>query len=98
MTEKKNLPIWQLSTGELIDIISTVLDSKLQKQEREPKGNTYVYGIRGIAHLFGCSIATANQIKRSGLIDDAITQINRKIVVDRELALKLIKRKGGCHE
>ncbi len=53
----------------------------------------HVYGIRGIAELFGCSIPTANRIKRSGRIDKAITQIGRKIIVDAELALELARRK-----
>ena len=48
-----------------------------------------MYGIKGIADTFGCSIPTANRIKRSGVIDDAITQVGRKIVVDADLALEL---------
>ena len=46
-------------------------------------------GIKGIAELFGCSVPTANRIKRSGIINDAITQIGRKIIVDAEKALGL---------
>ena len=51
----------------------------------------YVYGVQGIAETFGCSIPTANRIKASGVIDDAITQVGRKIVVDPELAIQLVK-------
>ena len=55
-----------------------------------------MYGIPGIARLFGCSLPTANRIKKSGKIDKAITQIGRKIIVDAELALELAgKKKGG---
>ena len=50
----------------------------------------YVYGISGIAEIFGCSIPTASRIKRSGIIDDAITQVGRKIVVDADKALMLV--------
>ena len=42
-----------------------------------------------LAELFGCSVPTANRIKRSGIINDAITQIGRKIIVDAEKALIL---------
>ena len=42
----------------------------------------YVYGIRGIAEIFNCSLPTANRIKKSGRIDKAITQVDRKIVID----------------
>ena len=59
------------------------------------KSKKYVYGIRGIAELFGCSIPTASRIKQSGKIDKAVTQIGRKIIVDAELALELAGRKTG---
>ena len=58
-------------------------------------GRKYVYGILGIAKLFGCSLPTANRIKKSGKIDKAITQIGRKIIVDAELALELAGKKTG---
>ena len=70
-------------------------------QEREVKPThpvtdtekKYVYGIGGIARLFGCSIPTANRIKKSGRIDRAITQIGRKIIVDADMALELAGHK-----
>lgn len=49
------------------------------------------YGIEGIAQVFGCSVPTANRIKKSGVIDDAITQIGRKIIIDADKALALVK-------
>ena len=55
----------------------------------------YEHGIAGIAKIFGCSIPTANRIKKSGVIDSAITQVGRKIVVDSELALSLVKEAGA---
>ncbi len=55
----------------------------------------HVYGIAGIAKLFGCSVPTASRIKKSGKINRAITQIGRKIIVDAELALELAGRKDG---
>ena len=60
------------------------------KEERR-----YVYGLAGIARLFGCSLPTANRIKQSGKINRAITQVGRKIIVDADLALELAGRKTG---
>jgi len=65
-----------------------------------PTDKRYEYGIRGIAKVFGCSIPTANRIKKSGKIDRAITQVGRKIIIDAELALQLAQeraynRRGG---
>ena len=55
----------------------------------------YVYGLAGIARLFGCSLPTANRIKQSSKINRAITQVGRKIIVDADLALELVGRKTG---
>ena len=49
----------------------------------------YVYGIKGIAQLFGCSISTAQRIKNSGVIDPAIRQRNRRIIVETQTAIRL---------
>lgn len=53
------------------------------------------YGISGIAETFKCSIPTANRIKKSGVIDKAISQVGRKIVLDVGLALELAGNKKG---
>lgn len=76
------------------------LQQNSELPERQPyvvadKSKKYVYGIKGIAELFGCSIPTASRIKQSGKIDRAVTQIGRKIIVDAELALELAGRKTG---
>lgn len=93
--ELKSKPIWQMTGEELLcllqsegvtkEVVTSVIDSSKK----------YVYGIVGIARLFGCSMPTANRIKQSGKIDKAITQIGRKIIVDAEHALELAGRKTG---
>lgn len=87
-------PIAMLTVGQL----KSVLETTVAAQPSMPaSGNEkrYVYGIRGIAHLFGCSIPTASRIKASGLIAPSIKQIGRKIIVDADLALELAGRKTG---
>lgn len=83
-------PVWQMTGEEFLKL--TKLQEKQPKEIKvERKEKQYVYGIRGIANLFNCSPATASRIKKSGVIDDAISQRNRTIVVDAELALKLVR-------
>ena len=65
------------------------------RSSHSPDGIQNYYGIDGIARVFGCSVPTANRIKKSGIIDKVITQIGRKIVVDADLALSLVKESGG---
>ena len=48
-------------------------------------------GLAGIAEIFGCSIATASRMKKSGILDSAISQIGRTFIVDKEKALELAK-------
>ena len=84
-----------MMTGEQLAFLVTNLPllnkqgNKASSEEEAAKPRRLVYGIKGIADTFGCSIPTANRIKRSGIIDDAITQVRRKIVVEADLAHEL---------
>ena len=60
-----------------------------EEKKKPEQTKRLVYGISGIAQLFNCSMTTANRIKASGRIDDAITQHGRIIVVDADKALLL---------
>lgn len=92
MEELMQTPVCMMTGEQLAFFMSnlSLLTDKGKTQETESKPKNVVYGIRGIASIFGCSIPTANRIKKSGVIDKAITQYNRKIVVDADLALKLV--------
>jgi hypothetical protein len=81
--------IIDLTVGDLLEIIGktpTVETSHMPTPEKR-----FVYGINGIAKLFDCSKTTASRIKASGKIDGAVLQLGRKIIVDADLALELIK-------
>lgn len=90
-------PVWQMTGEELLFLARHDYPSNntntVTTATKEQKH--FVYGIAGIARLFGCSLPTANRIKKSGKIDRAITQIGRKIIVDADLALELAGRKTG---
>lgn len=89
-------PIAMMTGEELCFLITkSVITAESSSPQTTSKGN--YYGIEGIARVFGCSVPTANRIKKSGIIDKAITQIGRKIVVDADLALSLAKEAGGIH-
>lgn len=98
ISDLKEKPIWQMTGREFLHLQESVSSKEKRLQDLEEQAITtkkYVYGLAGIAKLFGCSIPTANRIKQSGKIDQAITQIGRKIIVDAELALELAGRKKG---
>ena len=98
INELLDKPVWQMTGEELLFLaqhgnMSTSRESPKTSSSKEEK--RYVYGLAGIARLFGCSLPTANCIKQSGKINRAITQIGRKIIVDADLALELAGRKTG---
>ncbi len=55
----------------------------------QPKGKELVYGLKGLAKILGCCRSKASQIKSSGILDDAISQNGKLIVIDKHLALEL---------
>lgn len=84
-------PLIQM-TGEEFIFLQNNLNNEVPLKNVQPeKKEKHVFGILGIAKLFGCSKSSANRIKKSGIIDEAIIQNGRKIIVDAELALELMK-------
>ena len=85
-------PVCMMSGEELAFLFNNLggLDKDKKPDSSMPSpGHKLAYGIKGIAETFGCSIPTANRIKKSGIIDKAISQLGRKIVIDVDLALEL---------
>lgn len=83
-------PVWQMTKGELMELLGSAPTIKVDNQPKQEE--RLFYGIAGIAQLFNCSMTTANRIKASGKIDQAISQCGRVIVVKGDLALELMKK------
>lgn len=77
-SQEYHKPIWQLTVGEYIDLHQQILQAK-----------KYEYGIKGLAKIFGIARSTAYNLKASGLLDEAISQNGKTIIIDVDLALKL---------
>lgn len=86
-------PVAMMTGEELFLLLSKGIESNNTNMVQSVSRGNY-YGIEGIARIFGCSVPTANRIKKSGVIDKAITQIGRKIVINADLALALAKESG----
>ena len=86
-------PLFQATIADLKEVLAEVLkDNELENEGKTastPK--RYVYGIAGLAKLLGCSQATAQRIKSSGVIDDAISQHGGIVVTDGDYALDLLR-------
>ena len=87
LSDLKQKPVWQMTGEELVGLIR----SESQIAQSSSKAEKYVYGLKGIAKLFGCSVSSARRLKKSGKIDEAIIQDGRKIIVEVNKALFLVK-------
>lgn len=92
--------IGELQVEEFENMVRSLLGSSPSAQERaevHPQQNhpKYVYGLNGLAELFGCRKQTAFNIKKSGRIAPAIKQVGRLLIIDADLALELACRKTG---
>lgn len=75
-----NTQLLHLTVAEYMELL------KMIKSEEK----VYVYGLKGLANILGCSRATASKIKSSGIIDEAIAQVGNVIVIDKFKVLELI--------
>lgn len=93
----ESTPLTFLTIGQ----VRAILREELQKASSAPTqvsytpDKTYVHGLSGLAELLGCSVQTAGRIKRSGIINDAISEIGRTITINAPKALDLLKQKRG---
>ena len=96
----KNKTIMTLTVGEVIEALQEGLglSSPMVTEEQTKQQNTrvqkhYVYGLKGLCSLLGCSLSTAARIKKSGIIDAATSQRGKIIVFDADLVLDLLSVK-----
>jgi hypothetical protein len=98
MVDDLNTPVWQLTVGQLLDILAYGTQTKISIGDPVVKivdttrdGKHYVYGLDGIAELFGFSKTSATRLKRSGIIGKALYQYGNTIIVDADKALELVQ-------
>lgn len=95
---KNDVPVWQITVKDLSELIARTVrdqisDSTITKEKEN--ASKYVRGIGGLAEFLGCSKSTANRLKASGILDPAIKQVGKIIIIDAELALQLLSNQQG---
>lgn len=95
LSELFQKPVAMMTGEDLFFLLTNSRSNQNNESVQQTPPKRMFYGIEGIAQVFGCSVPTANRIKKSGVIDDAITQVGRKIVIDGDMALALVKANGG---
>lgn len=81
--------IIDLTVAQLAQVIDKAIEDSLRRRQPEDTTPRHVYGIKGIAQIFGVSERQARYIKSSGVINKAIRQQGRTIITDAPLALEL---------
>ena len=81
----KETPIAALTVGQFEELF---LRKQSEAENNQSKEKRYVYGIRGIADLLGCSRVTAQRYKDS-FLRPAVCQRGRVIVTDADKAIEL---------
>lgn len=95
MENSKEKPILLYTRQEFIDLLRETFPMGLSSSEVEKMVNKpphYIYGIKGLSNLLGCSLSTAERIKLSGIIDPAISQCGHLIIINSEMALDLLNK------
>jgi hypothetical protein len=54
-------------------------------------GRNYVYGLRGLARLLGCSKTKACALNTSGLLTPAVSRIGNLMIYDADMVMTLLK-------
>lgn len=82
--------IIDLTVGQLQELVITMI----VPQTTTIQQSKYVYGIAGLQSILGCKRSKAQEVKNSGVIDNAIIQFGKTIIVDAEKALELLKNQN----
>jgi hypothetical protein len=84
-----------LTVGQLESLITQWTRAELQAVAGQKEGTNnrrYVYGLKGLAKLLGCSKTRACQINTSGAIAPALTRLGNLMIYDADMVLTLLQR------
>ncbi|RKT01050.1 DUF3853 family protein [Chryseobacterium defluvii] len=87
-----NKPLISMTGSEILELFGEIISKNDKPQVNDFTGKNLVYGIKGLADLLKCGKSKAQEIKSSGIIDEAIIQTGKKIIIDSEKAIDLLKK------
>ena len=77
-------PLFHLTVEQFLSL------TRVDKEKLSTK--RYEYGIKGLQKIFKCSKSKAFNLKKSGILYEAITQNGKYIVIDVEKAIELFNK------
>lgn len=96
----KDTPVWQLTLGELIYSIKQSLPPQVFSSDKNSSENTindedYITGLKNLARFLKISYSQAWKMKKKGLFDDAIIQVNRTIFIHKKKAIEILAEQNS---
>ena len=84
-----------VTVGDLMEYLRENLKPEKPTQETaEQEPERFVYGIKGLAELLGCSKSAAQRKKSAGMFKGAVMQSGRKITVDVRKVHEIMRREA----
>lgn len=77
-------PLFKLTVGEFKDLCNSLIP-----KPKEEENDEIVYGLDGLAKIFGVSKNQAYRMKRSGKYKEAIKQEGQVIITNKKKSLEL---------
>ena len=87
MEVKNDTRLSELTVGELLEALRA---AGIGHAPEEPRH--LAYGLKGLADLFNISLSQAKRLKASGMLDKAISQSGRTIIIDKAAAVELFRQ------
>lgn len=87
MEVKNDTRLSELTVGELLEALRA---AGIGHSNEEPRH--LAYGLKGLADLFHISLSQAKRLKASGMLDKAISQSGRTIIIDKAAAVELFRQ------
>ena len=88
-------PVIIVSPKDLEALVKNAVEKALEARDRrEEEASEQVFGLKGIADLFGCSKTTAFEYKQTFLAP-AVKQVGQKIVTDVKEAKRLFAQRAA---
>lgn len=83
-----NKQIFMMTGREFLELFNIIKEEKTTEYFTD---EDLVYGMDGLANLLNCGKTKAQQIKNSGVINEAIIQHGRKPIFSKRKVLELLK-------
>ena len=89
--ETLNKRIIDMTVGEFLEVLINASKSPLFESDTKQEESQFVYGAKGAAQFYNCSIATINRMIKSGKLNKAMHRVGRNLAFSKSKLLEISK-------